>query len=204
MFNSLLAPGRSAAQIPGLIDRGAKCAMRHILTHFGSGWQGLDPEFKMTPEKIGMKEFMLTVKKGEEEVGYLTYSIKPGGVANVETTELFSGFRGQGLGKGMYAEAMKHAKAQGAIKFRSDIKVDPKTGIKTVSDDAAHLWESAQKAGIAEKIEGERGWVSNLFKLEQNMKRLMDTGEGAAISQAGTSLVPSILKGTARLAKNLL
>lgn len=203
MFRNFLAPGRSA-QIPGLIDRGTKCAMRHILTHFGSGWQGLDPEFKVVPDKIGMKEYMLTVKKGEEEVGFLTYSIKPGGVAAVETTEIFKEFRGTGLGKSMYSEAMKHAKAQGAIKFRSDVKIDKLTGQQSVSADAARLWESAERAGIAEKIEGERGWVTNLFKLEQNMKRLMDTGEGAAISQAGTSLVPAILKTTARIAKNVL
>lgn len=204
MFKSLLAPGRSIPQIPGLLDRGAACAMRHILSGFGSGWQGLDPEFSFKMDSIGHKSFMMTIKKGEEEVGFMNYAIKPGGVAAVETTEIFEGFRGQGLGKSMYGEAMKHARSQGAIHFRSDIKIDPKTGMQSVSEDAQNLWKSAERSGLATKVEGELGWSANLMKLDMNLRKIMDLGEGAAISKAGTGTVSAVLKATSRIAKNVL
>lgn len=204
LFGPHLSPGRANAQIPGLPHRGMACGMRKTTTMFGSGWQGLDPEFKVVPEKIGMREHMLTIKKGEEEVGFMTYSIKPGGVASVETTEIFQGFRGQGLGKSMYVEAMRHAKAQGAIKFRSDVKIDPRTGLQSVSEDAARVWGSAEKAGIASRIEGERGWVTNLFNLEKNVENIMKSGEGAAIGRAGTAEVPALVRMGSRLMKSAL
>lgn len=192
------APGRSKSLIQGLRDSGFACHMRKILSRFGSGWQGLDPEFQLVPEKIGMREHMLTLKKGEQELGYMTYSIGPGGVAHVGATQIFEGNKGQGLGKSMYVEAMKHAKAQGAHKFRSDVTINETTGEQSVTEEAANVWKSAERAGIAEKIQGERGWVANLFHLEKN---IMNLGEGAAVAKAGGATVPSVLKATSRVMK---
>lgn len=204
MFGPHLAPERSEAVVEGLSHKGVSGATRKIMSQFGSGWRGLDPEWSLKAQPVATKSHMLTLMKGEEEAGFLTYSILPGGVASVSTTQLFNRFKGQGLGKAMYVEAMKHAKAQGAIKFRSDIKIDPKTGLNTVSEEAARVWQSAERAGIASKIEGEHGWVTNLFQLEKKLDQIMKSGEGSAIVKAGTAEIPTVLKATSKIMSHLV
>lgn len=198
------APGRAEAEIPGLIGKGAAKAMRKIITEFGSGWQGLDPGFKVQFQRGKLAgERLMTVSSGDDTVGMLTYMHSPEGIAHISSSAIFSKYRGKGIGKSMYAEAMKHASDEGAIRFRSDV-----TG--RVSESAQQVWKSAEKAGIATPIPGEKGWITNLTRKQhlpsanQVAQASMARGEGTAISRAGTSEVTAILRNTSRIIRNAL
>ncbi len=197
---SHLAPGRSEAKIQGLADRGMSCAMRKKTTRFGSGWQGLEEGFSVKFEDVaGMN--MLKLMKGEQEAGFLLYTMQKGGIAKIESTEIFQGFRGQGLGRSLYREAGFHAKAKGALYFRSDIE-------GKVSAPAQKAWKAGMEEmpGVIETIAGESGtFMMKLTRLTSKVsKNVMKTGEGGAISQAGVAEIPSIVRAGARIMKNAL
>jgi len=189
-----LAPNR-AAGIEGLSEKGTSAAIRKILTNFGSGWQGLEEGFSTTAQTSG-NITMLKLMKGEEEAGFLTYSMQKGGIAKIESTEIFKGFRGAGHGRSLYKEAGFYAKEHGALYFRSDIE-------GKVSESATKAWESGieEMPGIIEKIAGEKGtFMMKLGKLTENV---MKSGNGAALSQAGVAEVPSAVRVASRIIKSL-
>lgn len=146
-----------------------------------SGWHGLGQGFRLVQESSSAKSFMLTLKHGEEEAGYLSYRMLPGGIAAVSSSSLFHRYTGQGLGKGMYAAAMEHAKSKGAITFRSDVQ-------QTVSESVQHVWQSAERAGLARRIEGEVGWAVNLTKAHlPSIEGLSHSGVSSAIRKTLTA-----------------
>lgn len=181
-------------EIEGLGEKGVAKLLRDI-TKFGSGWKGLDEGFRTTERSFAGTSRVVTLWKGEHRIGFMNYEIIDG-VAAVRTTKLEAAFQGQGLGKALYAETFKHAKAQGAQVFRSDVK-------KTITQEAQNVWASAQRAGLAEQI-AEKHWQVDLTKLENVNRAVMNTGEGAAVVKAGTAEIPSVLKATARIIKNAL
>ncbi len=158
--------------------------MRRIMTAFGSGWQGMDAGYSVKASPAGTSSHILTMMKGEEEVGYLTYSLHNTGVASISSTALFSGFRGKGHGKELYMEAMRHAKAQGASIFRSDIK-------GTVSESAQRVWQSAERAGVAQEISKGSGWFADLSKLAKahapSIEGLSEHGVASLVRKVITS-----------------
>lgn len=172
----------------GFSERGCACAIRKILTSFGSGWKGLDPSFpieRAVAYRVRTKgEVGIPYNPGSHAQATLSLSEAKGYMPS--RSELFGGREQEVVG-------LQLDRLAGFSVMRGPNKAP---WLKLHGEVAEETIRSVEEAGKA-------AWKSNLSTLEKVVDNLMKSGEGSAISQAGTSAVPAVVRTASRIIKSL-
>lgn len=202
-----LAPAR-AATIEGLAEGGVASAIRKVMTAFGSGFKG-NPK-----PQLGTPQQFLKLS-GSTEASIKATDIQHGRYQAGEMEELVQRYK-QGLNVDPLEIYLDEFKNIVGVEGRHRAVAAMKAGVKQIPirigqraqesagvfQDATSVVKSGGASAVGDAAEQYlRQMSGNAAKLTA---RVMETGEGAAISQAGTSAVRSVFKMGARVIKNAL
>lgn len=231
--SSHLAPGRSKSLITGLAEGGVASRLRKLLTLFGSGWQGLGEEAiaKDSFERTVGRNFSMGQQVLDKiwsdirpHVTAEKVTLLGGGVENA----VFD--LGEKVVKIGFGEQPFHPNIPEILQPHFQGKIEPFENAEELSyrtygysvmpkidttpvapSEITAMSERLKSKGFAaDEAVGNWGThegrtvlmdVGGLAKINES---IMKTGEGMAISRAGTAEVPAVLKATSRIMKSLV